>query len=155
MNSFIRKARKSRGFTLVELLIVIIIIGILAGAMLLVAGSSTDKANATKIVSNLRTIKAAALLYYADNNNWPTIGGIGSQLDSYIDRDLTGDPDLTYSFVAGTAGGDIYIQVALANAYAVGGVQTALADMAGKSGLCQDAAGVVYSTGTNVLMVVK
>ncbi|TDY52063.1 prepilin-type N-terminal cleavage/methylation domain-containing protein [Aminivibrio pyruvatiphilus] len=65
--------KKRTGFTLVELLIVIIIIGILAGAMLLVAGSGTDKAEATKIVSNLRSMKAAALLYYADNPSETTV----------------------------------------------------------------------------------
>lgn len=79
--------KKRAGFTLVELLIVIIIIGILAGAMLLVAGSGTDKAEATKIVSDLRGLKAAALMYYADNATNPTFPAIGD-LKKYMDRDI-------------------------------------------------------------------
>jgi general secretion pathway protein G len=84
MNKFMKK-RKMRGFTLVELLIVIIIIGILAGALLLVAGAGTDKANATKIVSDGRSVKSAALMYYADNNAWPSAL---TDIDGYIDRDI-------------------------------------------------------------------
>lgn len=82
------RERKRKGFTLVELLIVIIIIGILAGAMLLVAGSGTDKAEATKIVSDLRSLKSAALMYYADHNAWPigTSGDIQANLGKYMDR---------------------------------------------------------------------
>ncbi len=72
------------GFTLVELLIVIIIIGVLAGAMLLLLGSGTDKAEATKIVSNLRSMKSGAMMYYADNGaaTPPVLADIEKYMDS-------------------------------------------------------------------------
>ena len=83
------KKRKGRGFTLVELLIVIVIIGILAGSLLMVMGSGTDKANATKIASDLRTLKAAMLMYYADEGSFFAVTVLSttpSSLDDYLDR---------------------------------------------------------------------
>jgi general secretion pathway protein G len=76
------------GFTLVELLIVIMIISILAGMMLLSTGSATDGAEATKIVNDLRNLKSAALLYYGDTQKWPTNSDVKS-LDRYTDRPVT------------------------------------------------------------------
>lgn len=82
--------KKSKGFTLVELLIVIIIIGILAGMMMLSTGGATAKAEATKIVSDMRNLKAAAVMYYADNSDWTD--KIES-LDNYVDVELTASSD--------------------------------------------------------------
>ncbi len=56
-----------KGFTLVELLIVIVIIGILAAAMMLSSGSATASAEASNIISNLRSLKAASVMLYADS----------------------------------------------------------------------------------------
>ena len=61
------KLKLRKGFTLVELLIVIVIIGILAGAMLLASGAATASAEASNIVSNLRSLQSASLMFFADN----------------------------------------------------------------------------------------
>lgn len=59
--------RTRKGFTLVELLIVVMIIGVLSASMALVNNKATASAKAANIISNLKTMKTAALLYYADH----------------------------------------------------------------------------------------
>ncbi|MDR3255849.1 MAG: prepilin-type N-terminal cleavage/methylation domain-containing protein [Synergistaceae bacterium] len=94
----ITQTRKG-GFTLVELLIVIVIIGILAGMMMLTMGSATDGADASKLVNDLRLLKSSSLLYYADNDKWPDqvatgVGGADfntSLLNKYVDKSFAGN----------------------------------------------------------------
>ena len=66
-----KRSPQKRAFTLVELLIVVIIIGVLAGMMMLSAEPAISSAKATRIVADLRSMKAAAMLYKADKGSWP------------------------------------------------------------------------------------
>ena len=58
---------KRKGFTLVELLIVIVVIGVLSAMMMISSTEAVSSAKAATIVSNLRNIKIATLSWYIDN----------------------------------------------------------------------------------------
>lgn len=74
-----------RGFTLVEMLVVILIVGILVGAMMLLLGSANHAAEAAKVISDLRSLKSAAMLYYLDNPDAPE-PQIDPDLKAHMDR---------------------------------------------------------------------
>lgn len=60
------KSIKRKGFTLVELLIVIVVIGILSAMMMLSSTEAVTSARANNIISNLRNLKTAATAMYVD-----------------------------------------------------------------------------------------
>ena len=146
MKNMLKKYRKAKGFTLVELLIVIVIIGILAGMMMLTTGSATDKAEATKIISNLRGMKAAALMCYADENAWPD--DIAS-LDKYVDQSIGTSSDYQLTEVSD----DLY--VTYNGDKMTSGVKDKLATVAEDTGLTAGGSSTTYNKGDSVGMKIK
>lgn len=64
-----KTARRSLGFTMIELLTVIAIIGILAALLLPAVSSARERAKRTACASNLKQIGAAIMLYAGDYQN--------------------------------------------------------------------------------------
>lgn len=66
------KTLRQQGFTLIEVMIVVAILGILATLVVVNVAGNTDKALITATKSDLQAIKQALDLYKLDNYKYPT-----------------------------------------------------------------------------------
>lgn len=74
--------RDSRGFTLVELMVVLLIIGILVAIAIPIYNSTQLKAKERACEANIRTIEGAAAQYYSEEGTWP--GNISVLVGEYL-----------------------------------------------------------------------
>lgn len=63
--------RKERGFTLIEILVVVVIVGVLATLVAQNLGGTQEQANLAATQHEIETIKSAALRYKMANQQWP------------------------------------------------------------------------------------
>ena len=64
-----------KGFTLIELVLVIAILTILAGAMVPIISSNREEARRARAMTEVDAIKSAALMYHTDTDQWPAAVG--------------------------------------------------------------------------------
>ncbi len=99
----IRKALKNdKGFTLAELMVVVVIIGILTAIAVPVYNSVTDKANVSATEANLRTIDGAIMMYQADNDGTLPTSNVDLEGD-FLQEWPTGPDGITYEISGGKA----------------------------------------------------
>lgn len=96
-HSYIRSnsyVRKNQGFTLIEILIVVGIIGILSSVILVGLNSSRATARDSRRVTDLRQIQQGLELFYTKDGKYPqvTYDGLPDALDDVGVRKLPTDP---------------------------------------------------------------
>jgi prepilin-type N-terminal cleavage/methylation domain-containing protein len=105
--------RKESGFTIVELLIVIVVIGILAALVITTFSGIQQKARNSERQTDINAVHSQVEAYYAQNGKYPSLGDL--QSGTFVSGQLKGldsaalkDPKGTGLNIAGTADSDQY-----------------------------------------------
>ena len=76
-----------RAFTLVEILIVVIILGILATIIIGLFANGSKDAAAVSLKDNLRNVRSQLQLYVAQHGTYPALANFEQQMTQYTDAD--------------------------------------------------------------------
>lgn len=88
MNNNSNTVNKQKGFTLLEIMVVIVILGILASLVVPNLMGNKDKADRQKVVSDLVALENALDMYRLDNSNYPSTA---QGLEALV-QEPSGDP---------------------------------------------------------------
>jgi general secretion pathway protein G len=66
------RMRHARGFTLIEIMVVVIIIGLLAAVIVPQVVNKVDEAKVAKAKADIQTIETALTMFRLDNSKYPT-----------------------------------------------------------------------------------
>ena len=81
-----RRSQAGRAFTLVEILIVVIIMGIIGTIIIGLVANSTGDAAAKALKDNLRSIRSALEVYIAQHGSYPAAGTFEAQMTMFTNE---------------------------------------------------------------------
>lgn len=88
-----RKRRSLRGMTLIEIMVVITILGLIAGAVVVAVIPRLEEARRSRAELDIKNIESGLKLYYARKGNYPdTATGLKALVDLQILDALPKDP---------------------------------------------------------------
>ena len=106
MQKFLKAMHKNeKGFTLVELMVVVVIIGILVAIAIPIYATITTRAEQGSVEANLRILDGAVMMYYAEETEYPAIGG-GDSLDEYVEGTVADLNPGNYDLYANPSGNE-------------------------------------------------
>ncbi len=118
MKSLQRKLKNKKGFTLIELIVVIVILGVLAAIAIPKLSGFSNRARWSADIATAKTIATAALTVNASDGSQPTTlddltkyldnPGITTQYDKTVAFYLDWDDDGSLTITAGEAGPELY-----------------------------------------------
>ena len=111
--------KRNQGFTIVELLIVIVVIGILAALVITTYSGIQAKARNGKRSNDMQAVQTQVEAFYSQNGYYPSLTDLNSKvwraanmksLDkiALVDPSTNCDPDVSTTCVAGTPAAKIY-----------------------------------------------
>jgi len=123
MTHRIRRAA-SRGFTLIEILIVVVILGILAAVIITQFTNAADDASVSSARTQLQTMRSQIELYRSQVGNYPAAAGGGVDWTvltaaNYIRSAPTWPNNFNEVYAAGT--GDLTLTLAAGHSYDIDG----------------------------------
>ena len=110
MADYQAKKNSEEGFTLVELLVVIVILGILAAIVVFAVGGITDKGQSSACAVDKRTLETAEEANFAKNGAYVAeatlvTNGFLRSVSAKYDVTLVAGPPATYTLAAVTGSG--------------------------------------------------
>jgi general secretion pathway protein G len=85
-----RNHPKQRGFTLIEIMVVVVIIALMSTVVIVNVTGNVDKAQVTRVKQDIRTLETMLTEYRLDNNRYPTTE---QGLDALVHKPA--DPNIT------------------------------------------------------------
>ena len=119
------KIKKSSGFTLIEILTVIVILGVLAGLAVPVYVGQVEKARGSEAIDHLNATRASMIRFFADKNTYtgatiPANGTAGTT--DYNPNTVVGGQALFFDYTVGNLGDATFTVTATRKSATIKGV---------------------------------